>query len=240
MALRILLSYNHRLSLKKRSKPPPPLNQRKMQSPSLFIVQPITTHLTHRQNLLNLQNLLSSITKVVKSAGLTAEYTLKPLQNCLKPTIKNVETAVEAFLGVLESGATLAIPGGWKVELSMRTLLGHPFFGTGFIVSTSHDGVSARLMGGGGITSPKEMELYLFWCLERSIVNEIRSTNGKWEQVAHSNEMWCVDKVTKRIRIEADRTGLSIITAITGGRDNREIWDGSDTGRSLQDLLRAL
>jgi mediator of RNA polymerase II transcription subunit 17 len=92
-------------------------------------------------------------------------------------------------------------------------------------------------MGENRFTSSKEMEMYLFWCLERSIVNEVRYTNDKWEQIAQSNEMWSIDKSTRRIRISVDRTGLSIVTGTTGGKDDRVVWDGSDTGRTLQDLL---
>ena len=237
MAFRILLSYNHRMSLRKRSKPPPPLTQRKIVSPALCMVAPITTHLLHHQHQLNLQNLLRHLIKVVKSAGMSAAFVTKPRQNCLKPVIRNVETAVEAFLGRIESEATVKLPGGWKVDINMKTTLGHPLFGTGYIIGTSHDGVSARLMGENKFTSSKEMEMYLFWCLERSIVNEVRCTNDKWEQIAQSNEMWSINKSTRRIRISVDRTGLSIITGATGGKDNRVVWDGSDTGRTLQDLL---
>ncbi|RPA97843.1 hypothetical protein L873DRAFT_1689511 [Choiromyces venosus 120613-1] len=237
MAFRILLSYNHRLSLRKRSKPPPPLTQRKIVPPALFMVTPITTHLLHHQHQLNLQNLLKHLIKVVKSAGMSAAFVTKPRRNCLKPVIKSVESAVEAFLGRIESEATVKLPGGWKVEINMRTTLGGPLYGTGYIIGTSHDGVSARLMGENRFTSNKEMEMYLFWCLERSIVNEVRCTNDKWEQIAQSNEMWSIDKSTRRIKVSVDRTGLSIITGTTGGKDNRVVWDGSDTGRTLQDLL---
>ncbi|KAG0127707.1 subunit 17 of mediator complex-domain-containing protein [Tuber indicum] len=237
MAFRILLSYNHRMSLRKRSKPPPPLTQRKIVPPALRMVAPITTHLLHHQHQLNLQNLLRHLIEVVKSAGMSAAFVTKPRHNCLKPVIKNVETAVEAFLERIESEATVKLPGGWKVEINMKTALGPPLYGTAYIIGTSHDGVSARLMGENRFTSSKEMEMYLFWCLERSIVNEVRYTNGKWEQIAQSNEMWSIDKSTRRIRISVDRTGLSIVTGTTGGKDDRVVWDGSDTGRTLQDLL---
>lgn len=239
MAFRILLSYNHRLSLRKRSQPPPPLTLRKQAVPPLSLVRPIATHLIHHQHLSHLQHLLTSLIGLAKSAGLHADFSLKPLQNCKQPSIKDVESAVEAFLGKLESEATLALPGGWKIEIHMQTMLGHPLFGTGFIINTSHDGISARLMGENRFNSVEEMELYLCWCLERSIVNEIRCMGDKWQQVAQGNEMWSVEKQTRRIRVEVSRVGLVIVTGTTGGTDAKVVWDGSETGKSLQDLLKA-
>lgn len=238
MAFRVLLSYNHRQSLRKRSQPPPPLNQRKQPVPPLTLVRPIATHLIHHQHLSHLQSLLASLIGLAKSAGLHAEFSLKPLQNCRQPSIKDVESAVEAFLGKLESEATLILPGGWKVEIQMQTMLGHPLYGTGFIINTSHDGVSARLMGENKFNSVEEMELYLCWCLERSVVNEIRCMGDKWQQVAQGNEMWSVGKQTKRIRIEVNRVGLTIVMGTTGGTDARAVWGGSETEKSLQDLLK--
>lgn len=238
MAFRILLSYNHRLSLKKRSKPPPPLSQWKQTIPPLLLVRPIATHLIHHQHLSHLQGLLTSLIGIARSAGLHGEFSLKPLQNCRQPSIKDVESAVEAFIGKLESEATLALPGGWKVEVHMQTMLVHPLYGTGFTISTSHDGVSARLMGENKFNSVEEMELYLCWCLERSVVNEIRCTGERWQQVAQGNEMRSVEKQTRKIRVEVTRSGLSIVTGTTGGTDSRIVWDGNETGKSLQDLLK--
>ncbi|KAI5852948.1 subunit 17 of mediator complex-domain-containing protein [Morchella snyderi] len=238
MAFRILLSYNHRMSLKKRSKPPPALSPRKQPVPPLLLVRPIATHLIHHQHLRHLQGLLKSLIGIAKSAGLHGEYSLKPLQNCRQPEIKDVESAVDTFMGRLESEATLVLPGGWKVEIQMSTMLGHPLYGTGFTINTSHDGVSARLMGENKFSSVEEMELYLCWCLERSVVNEIRCMGDKWQQIAQGNEMRNVEKQTRKIRAEATRVGLSIVTGATGGTDTRFVWDGSEAGKSLQDLLK--
>ncbi|KAL7270455.1 RNA polymerase II mediator complex subunit [Rhizina undulata] len=243
MALRILLSHNHRANLKKRSKPPPPLSQRKQQSPPLFLIRPIALHLLHQQHLHILTRFVKSLTALTRSTGSHADYNVKPMVNTLNSTIKDVESAVESFLGELDSELYITLPGGWKVSIAVRTMLSSPLFGTQYTMNTTHDGATARLMGENRFASAEEVELYLFWCLERSIVNEIRCMGDKWEQLALGNEMQKIgeDKKTRRIRVEVNRSGLTITKGqTTGGTDNRVVWTGGDNERNLMEFLRNL
>lgn len=92
-------------------------------------------------------------------------------------------------------------------------------------------------------SSREEMEAYLMWSLEHSVVNWIRlsrETGRGWCQVAQGNEM--VSEVHKgtRIRVEVDRVGLAIRFGTTGGSDESHVWDGTESGQSLEELLREI
>ena len=239
LALRILLSYNHRLALKKRSHPPPPLGIVKHRTPPLQLLRPISVHLFHHQNLKHLIRALTKLESFAVTAGLAVSFLIRPLQNTLGSTITGVESAVETFLNYLHTQATVTLPGGWSLEITMRTALQHPIFGTAYIVGTSHDGIAARLMGENRFSGPEELESYLFWCFERSVVNHIRLLPGAagWEQEAQGNEMKNKLPTNKKIRVEVDSVGLSVTWGSQGGRDEKFVWDGSEKDRTLAEML---
>jgi mediator of RNA polymerase II transcription subunit 17 len=156
------------------------------------------------------------------------------MSNTLPKTIKDVESAVETFLHLLETEATVKLPGGWMLNVTMRTMLQRPMHGTQYVVTTSHDGVSIRLMGENRFSSQDEMENYLWWCLERSVVNWIRLTTD-YKQEAQGNEM--VGK-KGRIRIEVvGAVGLAVIWGATGTTDEKFVWDGTEKGKTLAEQL---
>jgi mediator of RNA polymerase II transcription subunit 17 len=172
---------------------------------------------------------------MAETAGLSASYTVSPLSNTLPATIKDVESAVEPFLHILETQATVALPSDWSLGITMRTRLQHPTYGTQYVVTTAHDGVAARLMGENRFSSEKEVEEYLYWCFERSIVNWVRLMSaGQWAQEAQGNEM--VNK-NKRIRICVDAVGLAVTWGHTGGSDQKAVWDGTERSQTLAELL---
>lgn len=242
LALRILLSYNHRLSLKARSKPPPPISNLKPSRAPLLLLRPVTTHLCHHQHQQHLTRILSKLRSFALTAGLEpASYTVSPLSNTLDSELNDVDSVVETFLHLLVSETTASLPGGWVLGITMRTNL-RPVLGTQYVVTTSHDGVAARLMGENRFSTAEEMASYLYWCLERSVVNWIRlhsesqSENKRWVQVAQGNDLSC-DGGGKKVRIEVDSVGLAVTCGSTGGRDEKAVWDGSDTGRTLAEFL---
>ncbi|KAA8902481.1 subunit 17 of mediator complex-domain-containing protein [Sphaerosporella brunnea] len=238
IALRILLSYNHRLALKARSHPPPPLTARKPPRQPLLLLRPVATHLHHHQHLQHLTSVLARARRLAQTAGLSASYSVSPLSNTLPAAIDGVESAIEPFLHVLETTATVNLPSEWTLGITMRTRLQHPTYGTQYVVSTSHDGFAARLMGENKFASQREVEEYIHWCFERSVVNWIRLMSaGAWAQEAQGNEM--VSK-GKRVRIEVDRVGLKVTWGQTGGSDQKAVWDGTEQGRSLGELLAGI
>lgn len=118
----------------------------------------------------------------------------------------------------------------------------HPFFGTGYTVTASHDGVCARLMGCNNISEIPELESYLLWCLEKSVINAIRLMEGLgWEQLAQGNSMEKSDgKSTKLIRVHAEKGGLHLRSGGAGGRDSEYVWTGRKKDRTLANVLQEI
>lgn len=143
---------------------------------------------------------------------------------------------MQTFVGTLETSAVVSLPGGWEVGIMMFTVLGAPWFGTGYTVTTSHDGQAAKLLGDNRFTSHNELTLYLRWCLQRSVINEIRC-QGKWKQETAGDEMTAQDsgKRARRIRVEVDEAGLAVEWA---GKTEKYVWDGTERDKSLADILQ--
>ena len=242
IALRILLSYNHRITLQRRSRPPPPLSNRKPLLPPMQLLRPVATHLYHHQHLRHLNTVLSQLRTFTITAGLPFSYTVVPFTpGPAAVPIKDVESAVESFLTVLETDCTVSLPGSWNLSITMRTSLNPGIWGTQYIVKTSHDGNTARLMADNKFTSRSEVESYLMWGLEHSIVNWIRLNREEgrgWKQVAQGNEMICELNRGASIRVEVDKVGLAVTVGAVGGSDERHVWDGTEKGRGLEELLK--
>ncbi|KAF8453616.1 subunit 17 of mediator complex-domain-containing protein [Terfezia claveryi] len=243
IALRILLSYGHRITLRNRSRPQRPLFHRKGPPGPLPLLRPMVTHLWHYEHSEHLIKFCGHLRDIVHSAGLPTTVIMNSFKNCQASKMKDIESSIAEFIhSPLESEAILELPGGWRVTIVMRTHLAQPWFGTTYAVTASHDGVCARLMGRNNITAMTELETYLLWCLERSIVNAIRLMEGQgWEQLAQGNSMEKNDgKTVKLIKIHVEKGGLHVRSGYVGGRDSEYVWTGSKKERNLEDVLREI
>ncbi|KAH0565172.1 hypothetical protein GP486_001436 [Trichoglossum hirsutum] len=159
LALRILLSYAHRVNLKRRSQPPPPIDRKRPIQPH-SILHPILTHLFHQQALRALKSLLDSLVGPVVAAGLQANYTFDTYTNCattspIQPLamtaaqkarsanmITPADAVVDRFKDRLESIATVYFPGCQTLTLEIHTSLHPPTLGTEYIIMTKHSSPS--------------------------------------------------------------------------------------------------
>ncbi|KAK6518477.1 RNA polymerase II mediator complex subunit [Arthrobotrys conoides] len=241
-ALRLLLSHAHRQNLKKRRLPPSLLTQRLIANPPLNLLRPIVSHLRHKSNTDEFKTSASNLIGYAKSAGLSAHLTLENCHNCLSRDINNAEDAVDSLTGLLESKATLYLPGSWKIVVLIQTLLGPSVFGTRFAVHTSHDGSCATLLGANSFSSQAEVQRYLQWCLERSVINYIAGRITEWEQIAMSNEMTKAGQQTqyKRLRVEVENEHLAVRWTIGGGEDENHTWTGEEGALSLEALIMSI
>ncbi|KAK6347760.1 RNA polymerase II mediator complex subunit [Orbilia javanica] len=241
-ALHLLLSHSHRQNLKKRRLPPPLLTQRPIANPPLNLLRPIVSHLRHQSNTDEFKTSAAKLISYAKSAGLNAHLTLEKCHNCLTRDIKNVDEAVDSLIGLLESKATIYLPGSWKIVVLIQTLLGPSIFGTRFAVHTAHDGSCATLMGTNSFSSQAEVQRYLQWCLERSVINYITGRITEWEQIAMSNEMTQAGEQTqyKRLRVEVENEHLAIRWTVGGGEDENHKWTGEKGAISLESLILSI
>ncbi|KAK6357834.1 RNA polymerase II mediator complex subunit [Orbilia blumenaviensis] len=241
-ALHLLLSHAHRQNLKRRRLPPPLLTQRPTPNPPLYLLRPIVSHLRHQSNTNEFKSSASSLISYAKSAGLNASLTLEKCHNCLSRDIRDVDAAVDSLLGLLESKATVRFPGSWKATVLVQTLLAPSIFGTRFVVHTAHDGSCATLMGTNSFSSQAEVQRYLQWCLERSVINYISSRITTWEQIAMSNEMTQVGEQSqyKRLRVEVENEHLAVRWTVGGGEDENHRWTGEEGALSLEALIRSI
>ncbi|KAF3901901.1 hypothetical protein ABW21_db0203957 [Orbilia brochopaga] len=241
MALHLLLSHAHRQNLKRRRLPPPMLN-RPLPNLPLILLRPIASHLRHQNNTNEFKLLTSNLCRYAKSAALKAHVSLERCHNFLSKELDTVEAAIDSLIGFLESKAAIVFPGSWKITVLIQTLLGPSIFGTRFVVQTAHDGSCATLMGNNVFTSQAEVQRYLRWCLERSIVNHIQISNDEWGQIAMSNEMAQKRERSqyKRLRVEVEAEHLAIRWTVGSGQDEQYKWEGEGGTRDLDAMLKSI
>lgn len=231
------------MTLKTRSRLQRPLHTRKSPIVPIFLLRPLVTHLWHHEDSQHLVKFCEHLRDIALSAGLSASFTINALRNCQASKMKDIDSSVGEFIQhPLETEAILELPGGWRVAIFMRTHFAQPWFGTNYTVTTSHDGVSARLVGRNNLTATSELESYLLWCLERSVVNAIRLMEDQgWEQLAQGNSMEKNDgKTVKVIKIHVEKGGLHLRSGYTGGRDREYVWTGLKKEKVIAEILREI
>lgn len=258
----MLLSYNHRLALQRRSRPPPPISSRKPSTPPLQLLRPIATQLTHHEHTRQLHALLARLCRLSASAGLPASFRLAPLVHVERAVLAGVKAVVDAFAHVLDSEAAVTLPGGWHLAVALRTALQRPPHGSQWTVRASHDGAAARLLGESRFAAAPEMAAHLWWCFGRSVVNHVRQ-HSPFSQLAHPGGSVLVLGAGagagrgvggaaagggggaikyRRVRVEVlDDVGLVLAWVGSGGVDEKFVWDGSsDKGHTLAQVLATI
>ncbi|KAK6543281.1 RNA polymerase II mediator complex subunit [Orbilia ellipsospora] len=242
MALHLLLSHAHRQNLKRRQLPPPILTNRTPLTPPLFLLRPIASHLRHQSDT---DEFIASTQKLItyaQAADLKSRITLARCHNCFSKDFEKVESAVDSLGGFLETKSTIVFPGSWKIIVLVQTVLGPSIFGTRFVVQTSHDGGCATLMGNNMFNSQAEVQRYLQWSLERSVINHIQLKGDRWTQIAMSNEMTQAGEQSqyKRLRVEVDERCLYIRWTVGGGQDEYYQWTGDNGKKPLDSLVKSI
>ncbi|KAI9700700.1 MAG: RNA polymerase II mediator complex subunit [Candelina mexicana] len=181
LSLRILLSYAHRQTLRRRSQPPPPITERKRPIPVHAILRPILSHLQHTASLSTLTDFLAALSHPLHSASLpfiastaTVSSLLdlsKSAKTTAKPQPPTVETLVETLSRPLESTTTITLPSSTTVTLKLRTHLGTTYE----LTSPPSSILSADLPPSMHFTSPSELRSYILYIVTLSIVSLVAS-----------------------------------------------------------------
>ncbi|KAE8352384.1 mediator of RNA polymerase II transcription subunit 17 [Aspergillus coremiiformis] len=138
--IRILLAHAHRQNLRRRTQPPPPLVPKRRQTPEYQLLRPVMAYLQHSSQVRWLESLFKDIHQVLKSAGITWDFTATPFSSLSLKRANNelpkVETLVQEFLLPYEStfaGQLVAPQSSFRVKV--RTNVTSPPFGTHYEIS---------------------------------------------------------------------------------------------------------
>ncbi|KAI9929466.1 hypothetical protein ASPWEDRAFT_172880 [Aspergillus wentii DTO 134E9] len=140
-SIRILLAYAHRQNLRRRTQVPPPLTPVRRHALEYQLLRPIMAYLQHSSQVRWLESFVKDIYRVLKSAGITCDYTsslFSSVNLARKKGLPQVEALVEGFLVPLEStlSANLVTPQS-SFNVKIRTNLSPPASGTQFDVSVN-------------------------------------------------------------------------------------------------------
>ncbi|KAF7585511.1 RNA polymerase II mediator complex subunit [Aspergillus hancockii] len=141
-SIRILLAYAHRQNLRRRTQPPPPSTPKRRQTTEYQLLRPVMAYLQHSSYVRWLESLLKDVQKVLKSAGITCDFTATPFSSLsLKRSnsaLPRVEALVQQFLLPYEStfsGQLVTPQSSFRVKV--RTNVASPPFGTHYDVSVT-------------------------------------------------------------------------------------------------------
>jgi mediator of RNA polymerase II transcription subunit 17 len=139
LSLRILLAHAHQQNHHRRSNAPPPMTLKAKATPEYAILRPVMSHLQHNSHLDALRSFTASVLAPVSNAGVNASVRFSALNHWSLPDILEASSLqasdlLEPLTAPLESTMMLELPTKRSLELTIRTFLGNPVFGTEFNV----------------------------------------------------------------------------------------------------------
>jgi mediator of RNA polymerase II transcription subunit 17 len=139
LSLRILLAHAHERNLIRRSNAPPPMTLKARAFPEYALLRPVMSHLQHALHLDALRSFIASLLPPLSNAGVEAQAKFSALkswslQGLLEASSLHANNLLEPLTAPLESTMTLELPTTRTLELTVRTFLGQPIFGTEFSV----------------------------------------------------------------------------------------------------------
>lgn len=140
LSLRILLAHAHQQNLQRRSNAPPPMTLKARALPEYALLRPVMSHLQHTSSLDNLRAFTASVLLPLSNAGVNASVKFTLLNNLnwpkkLKASSWHAKDLLGPLTVPLESKMSFELPTRRSLDLTIRTFLGSPIFGTEFSVN---------------------------------------------------------------------------------------------------------
>lgn len=245
LSLHILLSYAHRLNLRRRSQPPPPISLRPPPNPPYYILRAIIVFLHHQNVLTALTAILNPLGVALRSTGIvTEDYSVKtPPLNIINTTndIKSVpEQVIESLVFDLSAECTVPITAsnpsqGLNINLRTNTDPRYALEAHFFIAATGPLAVSCKPPPNS--TSVNEVKSYILWAVACALAesfaykgNEQNDTTVDGESSDRRSGSWCKTHdptvLRKAVNDERDHMELAFRASLTdnGAVEIRALW----------------
>jgi mediator of RNA polymerase II transcription subunit 17, fungi type len=137
LSLRILLAHAHQQNLHRRSNAPPPVTLKAKAIREYAVLRPVMSYLQHTSHLDALRTFTTSVLSPLSNAGVNARARFSTLNhwslpNVLEAPSLHASDLLQPLTAPLESTMTLELPTERSLELTIRTFLGNPVYGTEF------------------------------------------------------------------------------------------------------------
>ena len=262
IALHILLSHAHRQNLRRRSAPPPPLQDGRRPRPVYQILKPIIEHLQHRSNIQSCNNFIANLTKTLATGDLvlalqqdTSSWNIP--DNLTNPSA--TENLIQSLISPPRCSLTLSPPSKQSLhKIDILTNLFPPTFGTAYhytIESPKPESMTAILPSTISLPSVSELQAHILHVLTVDLVDHITSSSPGWSvedphtgvlsrTFENSNEE--LESVTIRIVVEAKKLVLEWVHHVEddfarGGETRAKqsvVWgEGAANGKGLLDVI---
>lgn len=253
-ALRILLFHVHRLRYDRRSKPPPPLTERKQGRFSVPIIRPLLCQLQHRSTLRRIQGFLESVSATFSNAALDFEIGSPPDDFGLEDlgsfkeslhTAPFVQELVSALCSPLQSSREVNIP---SLRMSLKIILRTHALGAEYLIKvgdkTPRSEAEQHLEDMTFPTLP-EMEDYLLHAIKLGLVSEIETrSKGKWEATSpHTGELTTEETLQgtyQVLRLTVSQQSITLFWQAgedSDDLDERMTWTNSEDPASTRNGL---
>ena len=137
LSLRVLLAHAHQQNHNRRSTAPSPITLKAKATSEYALLRPMMSHLQHVSHLDFLRSLAASVLPPLSKSGIYIHAKFTPLINwnmpaSLQAPSLQANNLLEPLIALLESTMTLELPTKRTLELTIRTFVGQPVFGTEF------------------------------------------------------------------------------------------------------------
>ena len=137
LSLHVLLTHAHQQNHHRRSTAPSPIILKAKARSEYALLRPIMSHLQHISHLDFLRSLTASVLPPLSKSGIYVPAKFRPLINWNMPaswqaSSLQANNLLEPLIAPLESTMTLELPTKRTLELTIRTFVGQPVFGTEF------------------------------------------------------------------------------------------------------------
>jgi len=256
-ALRILLTYAHAQNLLRRSKSPPPLSLQPKVTPEYALLRPLISHLRHQSTLSSLRSLFLKINAPLKAAGLHLSTNLESaLTAKIDLSQSNPNDLLQLLLEPAESTLNLTLPTKRKLDLTVRTYVGPPTYGTEY--GFSHLAYDFAALKVSPMNSLTDVKTFIFHCMTIDILSLIESIPIRGSPDTDHNKSvisqmsWRVTNphagelvleasgqinLMVSVRTQQGKLGVRIqdFRLAKGLKETRLIWDGDKFLRSPAD-----
>jgi mediator of RNA polymerase II transcription subunit 17 len=137
MSLRILLAHAHEQNLHRRSNAPPPMTLKAKPIPEYALLRPVMSYLQHTSHIGALRTFTTSVLSALSNADVKAHARFSTLNHWSLPNVLEASSLhaidlLQPLTAPFESTMTLELPTQRSLELTIRTFLGNPVYGTEF------------------------------------------------------------------------------------------------------------
>ena len=229
LSLRILLAHAHQQTHQRRSNTPSPMTLKAKAIPEYALLRPVMSHLQHDCHLRFLRTFTASVLPPLSNAGIDLPARFKPMTHWnLPPSSEScslqASDLLNPLLAPLESTMTLELPTKRTLELTVRTFVGPPIFGTEFSIRPLTYG--AKNLISPRLETDDDVERFVCHVIMMdlaALIEGLHSASGNGEKVDETSENGAHSSAQPSLRVNDLHSGELLLRKVPGSIEKLQV-----------------